>query len=269
MSSAECPNPLPKSSTSTAGRAKLASSSATARKSSSTQSSSKGKARDSKAKARPKRTASGERKRSGRKSSTSKKSAAETPRSKKGAEKKEESKTPRKLGVRGAAPWVARHAAKQAEELRKRNAEPAPPGSARATLREPEDIDNIKRSIARLHEVVSQIKKLSRNLDKNFFAIGELLRDLKAEGVHTAKGFSSFEALMDRELSIPHKTALRLMRIVDVFQRESAEDYPLDHLFAALQALDGELPNERSSARSGSGLSARSLPLRPPRSWNG
>ena len=50
----------------------------------------------------------------------------------------------RNFGLRGAAPWVARHAAKHAEELRRRNAEPPPPGSARATLRVPEEAEQIK-----------------------------------------------------------------------------------------------------------------------------
>src|SRR4051794_28703822 len=43
----------------------------------------------------------------------------------------------RKLGLRGAAPWAARHAAKHAAEARARAAEPPPPGSARATIRVP------------------------------------------------------------------------------------------------------------------------------------
>lgn len=204
-----------------------------------------------------KRSVSGERKRASRKSSGESKPT-----------EKASSAPPKRsgLGVRGAAPWVARHAAKQAEELRKRNAQPAPPGSARATLREPENVDDIKASIARLHEVVGQIKKLARNLDKNFFGIGQLLRDLQDEGVHAAKGYSTFDAFLDREIAIPRVTALRLMRITSIFQRDAAEDYPLDYLFAALQALDGDPRSDRPSTRSGHGLSARSLPLRPPRS---
>src|ERR1700751_610114 len=50
----------------------------------------------------------------------------------------------RKLGLRGAAPWAARHAAKHAAEARARAAEPPLPGSARATIRTPATADQIK-----------------------------------------------------------------------------------------------------------------------------
>lgn len=245
---------------------------ATARKSTTGRASSKRKsvAAESATKPKAKRSVSGERKRtpskrSSNKNGSAKNGNAEDSSAEKGASAGKAPTAPRKLGVRGAAPWVARHAAKQAEQMRRRNAEPAPPGSARATLRVPENVDSIKESVARLHEVVSRIKKLSRKLDKNFFTVGELLRDLQAEGIHTAKGFSTFDAFLDREVAIPRATALRLIRIVAIFQREAAEDYPLDNLFAALQGLDGELLADHPSARSGRGRSARSLPLRLPR----
>ncbi len=50
----------------------------------------------------------------------------------------------RKLGLRGAAPWAARHAAKHAAEARARAAEPPLPGSARATIRTPVMAEDIK-----------------------------------------------------------------------------------------------------------------------------
>ena len=60
----------------------------------------------------------------------------------------DDSKSPlpakRKRGLRGAAPWAARHAAKHAAEARARAAEPAPPGSARATIRVPTGAEDDK-----------------------------------------------------------------------------------------------------------------------------
>src|SRR6188768_1207699 len=47
----------------------------------------------------------------------------------------------RRLGMRGAAPWAARHAARHAEEAAARNQSPPKPGSARGTLRSPDDAD--------------------------------------------------------------------------------------------------------------------------------
>ena len=55
----------------------------------------------------------------------------------------------RKLGLRGAAPWAARHAAKHAAEARARAAEPPPPGSARATIRVPTGAEELKVKIAK------------------------------------------------------------------------------------------------------------------------
>lgn len=64
----------------------------------------------------------------------------------------------RRLGMRGAAPWAARHAAKHAEEAAARNLEAPKPGSARATLRTPDAADSIKQRIGELHNVLAHIK---------------------------------------------------------------------------------------------------------------
>src|SRR5690349_2915777 len=86
----------------------------------------------------------------------------------------------RKLGLRGAAPWAARHAAKHAAEARARAAEPPPPGSARATIRTPSDVDAIKQHIGELHNAVEKLRSLRKNLPKTFFDIGTILRDIQA-----------------------------------------------------------------------------------------
>ncbi|HEX3346175.1 MAG TPA: hypothetical protein VHS09_16440, partial [Polyangiaceae bacterium] len=64
-----------------------------------------------------------------------------------GAAAKDEGPLKRKLGLRGAAPWAARHAAKHAAEARARAAEPPLPGSARATIRTPENAEDIKQKV--------------------------------------------------------------------------------------------------------------------------
>src|SRR5260370_27313244 len=83
----------------------------------------------------------------------------------------------RKLGLRGAAPWAARHAAKHAAEARARAAEPPPPGSARATIRVPRGAEALKAKIGELHNALLQIRAYPKNLNKGFFAIGGVLRD--------------------------------------------------------------------------------------------
>ncbi|HMJ10828.1 MAG TPA: hypothetical protein VK524_05445, partial [Polyangiaceae bacterium] len=74
--------------------------------------------------------------------------------------------------ARGAAPWAARHAAKHAAEARARNAEPPRPGSARATLRTPDEAERIKARIGELHTALGKIRALRKNLAANFYPIG-------------------------------------------------------------------------------------------------
>lgn len=174
----------------------------------------------------------------------------------------------RNFGLRGAAPWVARHAAKHAAELRRRNAEPPPPGSARATLRVPEEADQIKADVARLHQITSKIRQLCRRLDRNFYEVGQLLADIQHQDLHLAKGYSSFESFLDRETELGRANALRLIRIAHTFFRESAYDYGIDRLTAALAALDGDVAPGSPSQPSSSSFSSPALPTKPPIRFN-
>jgi hypothetical protein len=169
----------------------------------------------------------------------------------------------RSFGLRGAAPWVARHAAKHAEELRKRNAEPPPPGSARATLRVPPEAERIKSDVAALHQQTSKIRQLRKRLDKNFYEIGEMLAHIQLSELHEAKGYSTFESFLDREIDLGRSTSLRLIRIAHTFLRETAYDYGLERLSAALAALDGELSSAPSHPSSVT-FSSPFLPPKPP-----
>src|SRR5258708_24318034 len=81
----------------------------------------------------------------------------------------------RKLGLRGAAPWAARHAAKHAAEARARAAEPPLPGSARATIRTPADAEDIKERVRDLHAALAPIKGFRKNLSNTLFDIGLVL----------------------------------------------------------------------------------------------
>lgn len=172
----------------------------------------------------------------------------------------------RRMGIRGAAPWAARHAAKHAAEARKRNAEPPLPGSARATLRVPTGAEDIKARIAALHNALGQIRSLKKNLLKNFFDVGLLLEQIKSENLFEAKGFGSFEAFLEREIDLGKTTALRLVKVVQTFQRSAAEAHGLDRLFHALVALEfgPESVAEASGKIPPAPLSSPQLPLKPP-----
>jgi hypothetical protein len=169
----------------------------------------------------------------------------------------------RKLGLRGAAPWAARHAAKHAAEARARAAEPAPPGSARATIRTPDDAEKIKARVAELFNQTQKIRTLRKRLEKGFFEIGQVLSEIQQQELYLAKGFGSFEAFLEREIDLGKQTSLKLIKIAHTFQQEAALDYGMDRLFAALAALEGEAAIPKPSIPSAPGSSAF-LPLKPP-----
>jgi hypothetical protein len=189
--------------------------------------------------------------------------AAKPAGAKPGAPAKDDAPMKRKLGLRGAAPWAARHAAKHAAEARARAAEPPLPGSARATIRTPENAEDIKSKVRDLHAALAHIKQLRKQLPKTFFDIGLVLKDIQTKRLYEAKRFPSFEAFVEREIDLGKTTALRLVRVVGLFQKEGALEVGMDKLFAAMSAIDSA--GEPEVARiPPAPVSTSALPLRPP-----
>ncbi len=176
----------------------------------------------------------------------------------------------RRLGLRGAAPWAARHAAKHAAEARARAAEPPLPGSARATIRTPTGAEDIKQKIAELHQALTQIKALRKNLAKSFYDIGGILRDVQLRQLYLAKGFGSFEAFLEREMDLGKTTSLRLVRITQVFLKEATLEFGMERTINALMALEAipEAPGSaiklENSKIPAPPISSPVLPLKPP-----
>ncbi|HRI65555.1 MAG TPA: hypothetical protein PK156_15005 [Polyangium sp.] len=202
------------------------------------------------------------------KSGESKAKSAEPKKSKSKSKAKTKAKeddakgSKRKLGLRGAAPWAARHAAKHAAEARARAAEPAPPGSARATIRVPQGAEEIKAKIGELHNQTMKIRTLRKRMEKGFFEIGQVLAEIQEQELFQAKGYGSFEAFLERETDLGKQTSLKLVKLSKVFQREAALDYGMDRCFAGLAALEGEVA-PKAAAPSSPGP-ALPLPLKPP-----
>ena len=151
----------------------------------------------------------------------------------------------RKLGIKGAAPWAARHAAKHAAEARARAAEPAPPGSARATIRTPSGANEIKERLNELLRLANQLKALRKNLSKNFFEMGTILREVQSKKLYEPRGYTTFEAFIERETDLGKELGGRLARIPVVFTREAATELGLDKLLAGLGSME---PRESESA---------------------
>lgn len=164
---------------------------------------------------------------------------------------------PRKFGLRGAAPWALRHAERQAAEALKRNQEPPKPGSARATLRTPQEADRIKATIGELHGLLQKLRGLQKNLNDGFFELGEILRDIEARKLHEAKGYSSIETFAERELALSKGLASKLVRIPTLFLPQAAKALKLDALSRAIDAID-QAPQAAASR-------SAKLPLKPPR----
>lgn len=197
-----------------------------------------------------------------KKSAGGKEGASQKKDAAKGGDDKGAASNPkRKLGLRGAAPWAARHAAKHAAEARARAAEPAPPGSARATIRTPSGAEEIKQKIADLHAQTQKIRTLRKRLDKGFYEIGQLLGDIQVRELFQAKGFGSFEAFLEREIDLGKMTCMKLIKVPAVFQKEAALDFGMDRVFSALSALEGELIPKAIPSAPGS---KPGLPMKPP-----
>ncbi|MFO7179366.1 MAG: hypothetical protein DIU78_011760 [Pseudomonadota bacterium] len=163
--------------------------------------------------------------------------AAKAPRAPSASAKGGAAPAPRK--VRGVAPWAARHAAKHAAEAAARNLEPPRPGSARATLRTPEQAETIKAQIAALHDALTVLRGLKRNLSERCYTAGSVLKRIRDERLFEAKGYGSFESFVEREVDLGSKLlAVTLARIPEVFTEEAADKYGLDPLLGALDALD-------------------------------
>ena len=200
--------------------------------------------------------------------------AAKTDKAAKGGKAAAAAEPKRRMGLRGAAPWAARHAAKHAAEARARAAEPPPPGSARATLRTPANATDIKERIAELHRRLQDLKALKRNVNKNFFPLGVILQEVEARRLYEAKGFAAFDAFLERETELGRTVGLRLVRIVKTFHQSAAESYGLDRLTLALAALDavdvpGPAPSRADTLAPAvkvppAPLSSTALPLKPP-----
>src|SRR6187431_3256445 len=168
----------------------------------------------------------------------------------------------RRLGMRGAAPWAARHAAKHAEEAAARNLSPPKPGSARGTLRSPDDADVIKQRISELLNVLVRIRALRKNLDDGFFQIGVELKHIQDEKLYEAKGFSSFESFAERELDLGKATAVKLARVPAIFLEAAARHHGIQAVLAAIDAID-EHPSAAMQKKNPS--NKPNLPLKPPR----
>ncbi len=128
------------------------------------------------------------------------------------------------------------------------SASPGTTAVPRLTVRSPEGADELKQKIGALATATAQIRNYKRALNKNFFDIGLILKDIDERKLYEVKGYGSFEAFLEREIDLGKQLGLKLSRAVYVFQREAAVEAGLERVSAAIAVFDGEVDSNATSA---------------------
>jgi hypothetical protein len=148
---------------------------------------------------------------------------------------------PRK-GMRGAAPWTQRHMCKQmAEEQKHREVLPPPPGSARASLRTPRDVDDIAYQIELLHSALARIRGHKRTVSVTFWEVGQILEEIADFRLYAAKGYASLAHMLEREdLPWDKATCLAIFRLKNVIRADVAKQIGIVRAFDLLKVLEAQ-----------------------------
>jgi len=115
-----------------------------------------------------------------------------------------------------------------------------PTGSLHTEAREPAQADQIKQKLTALVNVQQKLGELKRSTNRNFYEIGALLHRVRAERLYEVKGYSSFEAFVERETSLGPQFCAQAVRIQQTFLPEAAHTLGFSRLCAALAALEEE-----------------------------
>ena len=132
------------------------------------------------------------------------------------------------------------------------------PVAPKDTIRRPQDSEELKQKLGALSQATSQIRGLKRSLNKNFYEVGQILRDIEVRRLYEVKGYGSFEAFVDREIDIGKQLSLKIARVVQVFIREAALSAGLERLSAALDVLEGDAATEPPAPASQTSTGSRS-----------
>jgi hypothetical protein len=115
-----------------------------------------------------------------------------------------------------------------------------PTGSLHTEAREPAHADKIKQQLTALVNVQQKLGELKRAANRNFFEIGALLHRVRSERLYEVKGYSSFEAFVERETNLGQQFCAQVVRIHQTFLPEAAHTLGFSRLSAALAVLDDE-----------------------------
>jgi hypothetical protein len=123
---------------------------------------------------------------------------------------------------------------------------PPPPkptitGSLHTPARAPEEAEKLKANLTRAITALADLKRLKRNLQRQFWDAALILKELSNPSLYQAKGYTSWESFIEREvekeLGIGRVQAIDLERIATIFTKEAAEKFGQEKLRDALRVF--------------------------------
>jgi hypothetical protein len=161
------------------------------------------------------------------------------------AAKKREKSVPPPAPQLQRAPESAHSAANDNDRAKKVSAPPMgrgrlPTGSLHTEAREPAGADKLKQQLTALMSVQQKLGEMKRSANRNFFEIGALLHRVRSERLYEVKGYSSFEAFVERETNLGQQFCAQVVRIHQTFLPEAAHTLGFSRLCAALAVLEDE-----------------------------
>jgi hypothetical protein len=134
-----------------------------------------------------------------------------------------------------------------------------PTGSLHTEARTPQHAESLKQRLSALLTAQQKLAELKRSPNKNFYEIGSFLHRIREDRLYEVKGYGSFEAFLERELSLGQQYCMTAVRIFEVFQPTAATALGLARLSAAIRALD----EEPTGVSGGDAIRAARSPIPP------
>lgn len=113
-----------------------------------------------------------------------------------------------------------------------------PTGSLHTEARTPAAAEAIKQRLTMLVNTQQKLVDMRRSHQKHFYEIGELLHRVREQRLFEVKGYSSFEAFIEREVNLGQQFCLHAVRIFETFLPAAVSAYGFARLAAAIDALD-------------------------------
>lgn len=137
-----------------------------------------------------------------------------------------------------------------------------PTGSLHTEARTPAAAEAIKQRLTTLVNTQQKLADMRRSHVKHFYEIGELLHRVREERLFEVKGYSTFEAFIEREVNLGQQFCQHAVRIFETFLPATVSNYGFTRLAAAIDALDQNVGAPASMAGNETVRMARS-PIPP------